>query len=134
MADLEAPEAPEAASLGLKRCTSQGFQLLEGFLTPEELAGLLAAVAKGPGLTVRLSTGRPLATTGGVHWHGFPRTHVWAGQGLEVTEACQPVLERLRLMGRWEKGFSQACCAVLKGERELRRVGQLLLKAYDLLQ
>lgn len=58
-------------------------------------------VAAGPKGAV-LSTGRPLATTRGVHWHGFPRTHSWSGSGLELPEVCGPVLRRLKRLGRLE--------------------------------
>lgn len=78
----------------------EGFTHLPNFLEPEEVQALKDAAAAGP-KDETLSTGRPLAATPGVHWHGFPRTHSWqnGAQIASIPETCLPALHRLRHLG-----------------------------------
>eukprot|EP00434_Breviolum_minutum_P027356 symbB.v1.2.024187.t3/scaffold2225.1/size85319/8 len=90
---------------------AEGFSHFPNFLEPEEVQALQASVDAGPH-DETLSTGRPLAATPGVHWHGFPRTHrAWQNGAQiasvpDVPQTCFSALHRLRSLGVIPAGYA----------------------------
>ncbi|CAE7716255.1 Ank3, partial [Symbiodinium pilosum] len=85
----------------------EGFFYMPHFLSPEQVAALQVAVEAGPRCDETISTGRPLAATPGVHWHGFPRPHSRTDHEISnIADVCGPALLQLRERGILPPGYS----------------------------
>ncbi|CAE7925299.1 Ank1 [Symbiodinium sp. KB8] len=82
-----------------------GFFYSPGFLNEVQVQALRAAVESGPSGDETISTGRPLAATPGVHWHGFPRPHSRHESEITILDACGPMLLELRERGILPPGY-----------------------------
>ncbi|CAE8643956.1 unnamed protein product, partial [Polarella glacialis] len=90
-----------------------GLSYFPEFLSEEELDLLSAVIEAGPrDASETLSTGRPLAATPGVHWHGFPRPHGWDRSCGDTTEESPlprlvvGALARLQQRGALPEGYA----------------------------
>eukprot|EP00439_Symbiodinium_sp_Y106_P032550 s1746_g3.t3 len=82
-----------------------GFFYSPSFLSDVQVQALRAAVESGPSGDETISTGRPLAATPGVHWHGFPRPHSRHESEITILDACGPMLLELRERGILPPGY-----------------------------